>query len=132
MDHIEKSHQKESYISASKMSNCTLKYLFKGTGTHFANVKGTGTHYANAGSEEKNRHPLKIHPFGPNSVLGYAHRILIDFDRLCMNTYDRRISALEFLLCSFLLGSNAKFLFSISTSDWNIHLTLDRNFLELI
>lgn len=38
MDHVEKLHQKESYIYASKMSNCTLKYLFKGTGTHFANV----------------------------------------------------------------------------------------------
>lgn len=121
MDCVEKLHQKESYIYASKMSNCTLKYLFKGTGTHFANVNEP---MQMLGVRKKNRHLLKIPPFRPDSVLEYAHRILIDFDRLCMNTYDRRISALEFLLCSFLLSSNIKFLFSISMSDWNIPVLL--------
>lgn len=69
---------------------------------------------------KKPQHPLKIYPFRPNSVLENAHRIPIDFDGLCINTFERRISSLEFSFFSAVSCLALMFLFSLGLANQNI------------
>jgi len=79
---------------------------------------------------KKNHHALEIRPFRPNSVLEYARRIPVDFDGLCMNTFDRRISPLEFPFFSeaSCLALTLSFYFVLLLLIF-LHCCIKRNFL---